>query len=453
MPSIDAIVYWPLSDKAYFFCGSDYVRYRLSGGERAEEKFSLREHHWTGLAFEDRIDAAATVVRDNQVYFFRGDRFVPYRIARGDKEGALGQPVPIAARFPALPPHYQRDLDAVLFWPDNGRLYFFKGGAYLACDPVSGLPLQPERALPGGWNGLPFDGIDAVFVGKQGKAYFFRGENYVAYSVKEDKTTGPPQPWKDHWPARRSSPGEKSLWELLSQTPEVPRPSTHAARAIKPKLALYQDIRFGEKAVDRQGFLNLANAKAKQIGAIADPHFEPGFTPQVGPTPYRTGEDVVNRIADAARCLAQPVDEIWIYGHGGPRGIFSAYNTFRGLYVRMSLLAEEDLRAGARTVLDVPTEMMAPNVVIIFASCGAGFPVLGHDKAHRVPPDQYGPEVEGNKKGPGLAEDLLKVLLDADLQFARVYGIGGTGGYVEFSAAHKSGAHGVPSGPSPLPAP
>jgi Hemopexin len=452
MPSIDAIVYWPLTDKAYFFRGSDYVRYRLGGGgEKAEEKVSLREHRWTGLAFEDRIDAAATVERDNQVYFFRGDRFVPYRIARRDDEGALGQPVPIAARFPALPPHYQRDLDAVLFWPDNGRLYFFKGGAYLDCDPVSGLPLQSERALPGDWNGLPFDRIDAAFVGKRGKAYFFRGEHYVAYSVGEDKTTGPAQPWKDHWPARRSSPGEKSLWELLSETPDVPQPSARPARAIKPKLALYQDIE--SKPVDRQGFLNLATAKAKQIGAIGDPRFEPGFTPQVGPTRYRTGEDLVTRVADAARCLAQPVDEIWIYGHGGPRGIFSAYNTFRGLYVRMSLLAKEDMEASARTVLDVPTEMMAPNVVIIFASCGAGFPVLGHVDGHRVAPDKYGPEVEDHKKGPGLAEDLLKVLLDANLQFARIYGIGGTGGYVEFSAAHKSGAPGVPSGPSPLPPP
>ena len=48
----------------------------------------------------------------------------------------------------------------------------------------------------------------------------------------------------------------------------------------------------------------------------------------VGPTPYRTGEDLVNRITDAAKCLAQPVDELWIYGHGGPRGLFriTSYN-------------------------------------------------------------------------------------------------------------------------------
>ena len=41
MHKIDAIIYWPPKDKAYFFRGSNYVRYRLSGGERAEEKVAL----------------------------------------------------------------------------------------------------------------------------------------------------------------------------------------------------------------------------------------------------------------------------------------------------------------------------------------------------------------------------------------------------------------------------
>jgi 3',5'-cyclic AMP phosphodiesterase CpdA len=196
---IDAIVYWPPHDKAYFFRASEYVRYRLSGGEGAEKKFSLADHNWTGLAFEDRIDAAATVGPEGLVYFFRGDKFVPYRISSGDDERALDEPRPIVTRYPLLPPRYQRDLDAVLYWP-NGSLYFFKDAFYLACDPRDGAPLQPERALPGGWRNLPFGRIDAAFVGNKGKGYFFRGEEYVRYSVSENTAIGLAQPWKDHWP-------------------------------------------------------------------------------------------------------------------------------------------------------------------------------------------------------------------------------------------------------------
>ena len=343
-------------------------------------------------------------------------------------------------RYSLLPPKYQRDLDTVLFWP-NGRLYFFKEGFYLACDPVNGAPLQAERKIADGWAGLNFDRIDAAFVGEHGRGYFFRGEEYAAYSVSDDKALGTAQPWKDHWPALRGSPDEKTLWELLSEDrSDVPPPG------IRAKLSFFQDVE--TKPVDRLGFLNLAAEKGNRIGAIADPRF-PDCGLEVGPTPYRTGEDIVNRIADAAKCLKTPVDEIWLFCHGGPRGIFSAYETYRGLYVRWALLAPEDQQLGARTVWDVPTENMATNVVIVFASCGAGFPVLGQDKEHRVPPDTYGPEVEDNLPRPGLAEDLLDILLNAGLQDAKVYGIGGTGGYLEFSSAHKSSHPGVPTGPSP----
>ena len=222
MPKIDAIVYWPPTDKAYFFRGSNYVRYRLSGGEKAEEKVSLTEHRWKGLAFEDRIDAALTVEPEGLVYFFREDKFVPYLISDNpDEERALNQPRPIVERYSFLPPKYQSNLDAVLYWPPNECLYFFKEGSYLKCERVEGKPVQEERPLPGGWTGLPFDRIDAAFRGKHDKAYFFRGEEYLAYWVSADKAAGPAQPWKDHWPAQRSSPDEKTLWELLSEGGET----------------------------------------------------------------------------------------------------------------------------------------------------------------------------------------------------------------------------------------
>jgi hypothetical protein len=216
---IDAIVYWPPTNKAYFFRRANYVRYRLGDGERAEERVSLRQHHWKGLAFEDHIDAAATVEPEELVYFFREDMFVPYRISpESSQERALDQPRQIGSRYPNLPTNYQRDLDAVLYWP-NGRLYFFKEGFYLACDPNTGAPLQSERRIAEGWTGVNFDRIDAAFLGNRGKAYFFRGDQYVVYSVKDSQAIGAARAWKDHWDNGR-------LWTMLQTevtfTTEIP---------------------------------------------------------------------------------------------------------------------------------------------------------------------------------------------------------------------------------------
>jgi hypothetical protein len=379
MPKIDAIAYWPPKDRAYFFSGSNYVRYRLSGGEKAEGKVSLTEHYWTGLAFEDRIDAAVTVEPEGLVYFFRGDQFVPYRISSGDDEGALDQPRPIVSRYPGLPPQYQRDLDTVLYWPNNGRLYFFKEGLYLACDPVSGAPLQAERKIADGWTSLNFDRIDAAFVGKRDRAYFFRGEEYVAYSVSEDTVVGSARPWKDRWPAQRSSPDEKTLWELLSEGAGIP----DFTLGVLPRLSFWQDLdpmtypaaEVAEAREQRIGFANLAAMQAVAMSAFTDQrHYEGRQRGPIGPTAFRAGRDITEAIVNAAGATGQKVDRVHIFGHSnGADGLYGEHHEKpMGLYrtqFRDGLDATDPMEQQARVIDEIPKVALASDVVFLLHGC------------------------------------------------------------------------------------
>ena len=90
-----------------------------------------------------------------------------------------------------------KTIDAAVEW-DNGKAYFFKGGQYIRYD------IRSDRADPGypkpinneTWSGIPWtDGIDAVVNWYNGKAYFFKGGQYIRYDVKTDRADpGYPKP-------------------------------------------------------------------------------------------------------------------------------------------------------------------------------------------------------------------------------------------------------------------
>jgi hypothetical protein len=70
----------------------------------------------------------------------------------------------------------------------------------LATDKVD--PGYP-RAIQGSWNfPAPFtSGIDAAAVWNNGKAYFFKGKQYIRYDVATEVTdAGYPKPIAGNWP-------------------------------------------------------------------------------------------------------------------------------------------------------------------------------------------------------------------------------------------------------------
>ncbi|WP_263143751.1 hemopexin repeat-containing protein [Pseudomonas sp. RIT-PI-AD] len=127
---------------------------------------------------------------DDTAYFFAGDRYYRYDFARD--RVAEGYPKPIAGNWVGFEglPGGPRDLDAG-FNAGNGKAYFFKGDQYLrfdvAADRVdSGYP----KPIAGNWPGLErFAGgardLDATLAVSGDKIYFFKGSQYLRYNLAQ----------------------------------------------------------------------------------------------------------------------------------------------------------------------------------------------------------------------------------------------------------------------------
>ena len=180
--------------KAYFFRGSEYVRYDVAADKADEGYPQSIASGWAGV-FDRDIDAAV-VWPNGKAYFFRGGEYVRYDVA-ADKADE-GYPQSIASGWAGV---FDRDIDAAVVWP-NGKAYFFRGGEYVRYDVAAdkadeGYP----QSIASGWAGVFDRDIDAAVVWPNGKAYFFRGGEYVRYDVAADKADeGYPQSIASGWP-------------------------------------------------------------------------------------------------------------------------------------------------------------------------------------------------------------------------------------------------------------
>ena len=193
---------WP-NGKAYLFNGSQYVRYDPKADKADPGYPAPIAGNWPGFppAFQEGVDAE--VVWNHQtVYFFKGDQYLRYDIAADRVDP--GYPLPIAGHWPGL---WKDHIDAGVVWP-NGKAYFFSGSQYIRYDIARDKadPGYPAD-IKGGWPGFPASfaaGIDDVVVWNNGKAYFFKGSEYIRYDIAADKIDpGYPQPIAGGWSGLR----------------------------------------------------------------------------------------------------------------------------------------------------------------------------------------------------------------------------------------------------------
>ncbi|MDP1774858.1 MAG: hemopexin repeat-containing protein [Methylobacter sp.] len=201
--SVSPTSIWP-NGKAYFFKGAQYDRYDPKADKVDPGYPKPIQGNWPGFpaGFEAGVNAAV-VWGNGKVYFFKGSQYIRYDIV-ADKVDA-GYPKPIKGNWPGL---WADKIDAGVVWP-NGKAYFFKGSKYIRYDIATdkadaGYP----RAIQGSWPGFPSSfttGINAAVVWDNGKAYFFKGSEYIRYDIANNKTdAGYPKPIKGNWPG---------LWE------------------------------------------------------------------------------------------------------------------------------------------------------------------------------------------------------------------------------------------------
>ena len=189
---------WP-NGKAYLFKGSQYVRYDAKA-DKADQGYPVPiAGNWPGFppAFQEGVDAEV-VWNQQKVYFFKGNQYLRYDIAADRVDP--GYPLLIAGHWPGL---WTDHIDAGVVWP-NGKAYFFQGSQYIRYD------IAKDRADPGypaeikgNWPGFPASfaaGVDNAVVWNNGKAYFFKGSEYIRYDIAADKTDpGYPQPIAGGW--------------------------------------------------------------------------------------------------------------------------------------------------------------------------------------------------------------------------------------------------------------
>lgn len=94
-------------------------------------------------------------------------------------------------------------IDSALYWPNN-KVYFFKENKYFRyCMTADKADDGYPKIIKNYWHGMaPFaNRIDGAFVKPDGsKAYFFSGDKYIRYDVKNDKADdGYPLPIKNNW--------------------------------------------------------------------------------------------------------------------------------------------------------------------------------------------------------------------------------------------------------------
>jgi matrix metalloproteinase-14 (membrane-inserted) len=189
---------------AYFFKGGQYVRYDVLADKVIDGALPLDDRRWPNWpgAWNSGINAAVDL-GNGTVYFFKGSQYLRYDIA-GRRVGD-GYPRPIAGNWPGFPASWTAGFDAAINW-GNGKIYFFKGGEYLRYDIArdrvdDGFP-RPLNATtwphwPVAWN----SGINAAVNWGNGRAYFFKGDQYLRYDISADTVDHDyPKPIAGNWP-------------------------------------------------------------------------------------------------------------------------------------------------------------------------------------------------------------------------------------------------------------
>ena len=188
--------------KAYFFKDDQYVRYDWAQNRAEEGTLSAGLWGLTGI-FPSGIDASLNgeEAYAGKAYFFKGSQYVRYDWAQ---DGIDQAPKPLSAW--GLAGSFGGGVDAAL----NGRgayagkAYFFRGGHYVRYDWAQDGIDQSEKPLSAwGLTGAFATGVDAAFNGHgnyEGKVYFFKGDQYVRYDWASDAVDRGPVPIVENWP-------------------------------------------------------------------------------------------------------------------------------------------------------------------------------------------------------------------------------------------------------------
>lgn len=134
---------------------------------------------------------------NGKLYFFRGRNYVRYDFDK--RRPDPGYPREINGNWPSIEPH----LDAAVAWPD-GTADFFHGNGFQRLLASSKQPIGGPHYTARLWKGLPLSfrvGVDAVLHWPNGKVYIFQGERYLRFGSRfHSLDEGYPKSIAQNWP-------------------------------------------------------------------------------------------------------------------------------------------------------------------------------------------------------------------------------------------------------------
>lgn len=144
---------------------------------------------------------AALLWPNGKIYFFNGSQYTRYDVAKDRSDS--GYPATIAANWHNWPASWSDGIDAGLDW-GNGKAYMFRGSQYIRYD-IATDRVDPGYPAPiaGNWGNWPasWTSVDASVRWPNGKVYMFRGSQYLRYDVATDRVDlGYPAPIAGNWP-------------------------------------------------------------------------------------------------------------------------------------------------------------------------------------------------------------------------------------------------------------
>ena len=203
---VSSIVKLPISatvmydaERAYFFKGDEYIRYSVSEN-RVPDGFPKKvQENWRNWPSSFVNIDAAVMYPNGSAYFFKGDEYIPYNVSQNRVPD--GYPKKIQGHWHNWPSDFV-NIDAAVMYP-NGSAYFFKGDEYIPYNVSQNrVPDGYPKKIQDGWRNWPSDfvNIDAAVMYNTESAYFFKGDEYIRYSVSENRVPdGYPKKIQGNW--------------------------------------------------------------------------------------------------------------------------------------------------------------------------------------------------------------------------------------------------------------
>ncbi len=174
------------SKKVYFFQDNQYRRYNRKT-KRVDEGYPKSIYSNWNFKGNARFGIDACLNWGNgKAYLFSEGQYIRYDLASRTTD--KGYPL-ITSKIWNFPGGFNHDIDAAINW-GNGKAYFFKGDEYIRYDMSTGkvdkgYPVKISKywKIP---NYFTSD-LDAAMNYGNGKAYFFKGNKYIRYDIATDK--------------------------------------------------------------------------------------------------------------------------------------------------------------------------------------------------------------------------------------------------------------------------